>query len=94
MQSDDIEELFSQAGHFLKLLRRAFEDVTGEDLDIETAIRHYPLVAVGLAAGAGMLGGWTLARRSKPQLPPPKPRLSFDSLRDIRSRQADLYADD
>src|SRR5437868_8532970 len=88
MDSDDIEEIFSQAGRLLKFLDTTFRDVTGEDLDLESAVRHYPLVALGLAAGAGALGGWFLGRRSRLQLPPPapEPKRPLDSLRDITSR--------
>ena len=88
MESDDIEEIFSQAGRLLKFLDTTFRDVTGEDLDLESAVRHYPLVALGLAAAAGALGGWFLGRRSQPQLPPPTPesKRPIDSLRDITSR--------
>ncbi|MBV9282334.1 MAG: hypothetical protein JOZ41_19810, partial [Chloroflexi bacterium] len=66
--------------------------VTGEDFDLESAIRHYPLVALGVAAGLGAVGGWWLGRRSRPQLPAPQPKSqlesTFESLRDLGSRLA------
>lgn len=86
MNSNDFDEIFSQAGNLLKLLNKVFEGVTGEPLDLESAVRHYPLLAVGLAAGTGAIGGWLLARRSSPQLPPPAPSRPLDSLPDIRSK--------
>lgn len=82
MDSDDIEELFSQASHLLKSLRPLFKDLTGEDLDLESAVRHYPLLTIGLAAAAGAVGGWAVGRRSRRELPPPEP----PRLRDARLR--------
>lgn len=73
MDPSDFDELLNRARDARHLLETLYKDVTGEDLDIEGAVRHYPLLAVGLAAGAGVLGGWWLGRKQQPQLPPPPP---------------------
>ena len=90
MQSNEFDELYSQVSRLSKLLATAYRDVTGEDLDLEGVVRHYPLVALGVAAGAGALGGWWAARRFRKQLPPPAPRsqveMTLESLRDFSSR--------
>jgi hypothetical protein len=67
----DYDELFTHARHVATLLATLYRDVAGEELDLETAIKHYPLIAVGLAAGLGTLGGLWLGRKLSPQLPPP-----------------------
>ena len=71
MESNEFDELLQHAKEVGKALHTFYREVTGEELNIEGAIRHYPLVAVGLAAGAGAVGGWWLARKRQPQLPPP-----------------------
>jgi hypothetical protein len=90
MPSDEFDELYLQANRLSKILVSAYRDITGEDLDLEGIVRHYPLVALGLAAGAGALGGWWVARKFQPQLPPPRPRsqldTALDSLRDIGAK--------
>lgn len=90
MDSNELDDLSAHAKVVATMLARAYRDVTGEEFQLESAIRHYPLVALGLAAGAGAVGGWWLARRSKPQLPPPKPSSAadalFGSLRELGSR--------
>ena len=90
MSSDEFDELYSQANRLSKILVSAYRDITGEDLDLEGIVRHYPLVALGLAAGAGALGGWWVARKFQAQLPPPTPKsqldTALDSLRDIRAK--------
>lgn len=91
MDSSEFEDLFAQVKQVGNVLKQTFEDVTGEELDPEAAIRHYPLVAVGLAAGAGLVGGWWLGRRSsRRQLPAPGPQTpvesALDRLRDLRAR--------
>jgi hypothetical protein len=90
MDADDLEELFRQAGGLARALSRGYREVTGEELDLEGAIRHYPLLALGLAAGAGVIAGWWLGRREAQQLPPPKPAVSaerpFNPLRELRAR--------
>lgn len=75
----------AQARQVARQLAAAYRDVTGEDLDLESMVRHSPLVAVGVAAGLGALGGWFIARRSQKQLPPPtqsqpNPLLNMDRL--------------
>jgi len=90
MPSDEFDELYSQASRLSKILVSAYRDVTGEDLDLEGIVRHYPLVALGLAAGVGALGGWWAAGKFQSRLPPPRPKSQFDtaleSLRDIGAR--------
>lgn len=87
MNSNEFDDLMAQAKHIGKVLATLYEDVTGEEFDLEGAIRHYPLVALGLALGAGALGGWWIARRARPQLPPaPPPKSQLDSLRSLGAR--------
>src|SRR5437763_10932800 len=73
MEQSDFDELIQGAKQFGAHLATVYRELTGEDLDIETAIRHYPLVAIGVAAGAGAVGGWFVARRGRKQLPAPSP---------------------
>ena len=90
MPSDEFDELYSRASGLSKILASAYRDVTGEDLDLEGIVRHYPLVALGLAAGAGALSGWWVARKFQAKLPPPAPKSQLDtaleSLRDIGAK--------
>ena len=72
MEQKDFDELVEQVRVLGQSFVHAYREITGEDLDLEGAIRHYPLIAVGLAAGAGAVGGWLLARRGQKQLPPPQ----------------------
>ena len=69
MQGDEFDDLLRQARHVGKILTAVYKEVTGEELDLEQAVRHYPLVALGLAAGAGALAGWWIGRGSAKQLP-------------------------
>lgn len=87
MEPFDLEELLVQARQIGSAVRRAYRDVTGEDLDIESAVRHYPVIALGAAVGAGTLAGWWLGRRghSQPQLPPPPPEPARGILDSIES---------
>lgn len=85
MEQHDFEDMMAQARQVARQLAAAYRDVTGEDLDLESMVRHSPLVAVGVAAGLGALGGWFIARRSQKQLPPPtqsqpNPLLNMDRL--------------
>jgi hypothetical protein len=73
MEQHDFDDLMAQARQVAKQLAGVYRDVTGEELDLESMVRHSPLVAVGIAAGFGALGGWFVARRTQRQLPPPKP---------------------
>jgi hypothetical protein len=87
MNDHDFDDLFKQAQEIGRNLAGVYRDVTGEDLDLESAVRHYPLFAVGLAAGAGVLGGYWLGRRGQKQLPPPKSSGSLDRLRELNDRR-------
>lgn len=87
MNEHEFDDLFTQARQVGRQLAGVYRDVTGEDLDIESAIRHYPLFAVGLVAGAGVLGGYWLGRRNAKQLPPPKQQGSLDRLRELNERR-------
>lgn len=73
MQSSDFDDLLARWRQFSGILATVYRDVTGEELNLESAVRHYPLVALGVAAGVGFVAGQTLARRSEHQLPPPPP---------------------
>jgi hypothetical protein len=89
MESKDFDELLNQVREIGPFLRTLFRDVTGEDLDIESAVRHYPVLALGLAGGAGIVAGLWLGRKQRPALPPP-PKSDvdgfFDRVRDLGSR--------
>lgn len=73
MDSHDFDDLLAQGRHIGKLLATIYKDVTGEDLDIESAIKHYPVLALGVAAAAGATAGWWVGKRGRKQLPPPAP---------------------
>lgn len=76
MDQSDFDELMHGARQFVTHLASAYREITGEELDIESAVRHYPLVALGIAAGVGAFGGWWFGRRGQIQLPPPTPEPS------------------
>jgi hypothetical protein len=71
MDSNEFDELIVQAKQIGKMLGDLFEEVTGEELDLERAIKHYPLIAIGLGLGAGAIAGWWVGSRRRPALPPP-----------------------
>src|SRR5437588_8982191 len=73
MEQRDFDELIDQIRVLGTSFARAYRDITGEELNIEGVIRHYPIVVVGVAAGAGAVGGWFFARRGRKQLPPVQP---------------------
>lgn len=87
MNDHEFDELFKQAQQIGRHLAGVYRDVTGEDLDLDSAVRHYPLFAVGFAAGAGVLGGYWLGRRNAKQLPPPPQTGSLDRLRELNERR-------
>jgi hypothetical protein len=73
MDSNNFDDLFAQAGIVIRALRETYKEVAGEELDLESGLKNYPLLVIGLAAGAGVLGGWWIARRTAPPaLPPPQ----------------------
>jgi hypothetical protein len=83
MESSEFDELLKQAKQILSQLKEAYREVAGEELDLEGAVKHYPLLALTLAAGVGAVGGWFVGRRMRPppqplQLPPPKPQSRLD----------------
>lgn len=82
MNQNDFDELGAAAAAVARALLITFEDLTGEPLDLKAAIRNYPVVVIGAAIGAGVLGGWWLGRRDRTQLPPPQPRRPIDSILD------------
>jgi|SRR5947209_1232774 len=73
MDSNDLDDLLRQLRSAAGTIRTLYRDLTDEDLDVESAMRHYPLLALGLAAGAGAAAGWWLGRKRQPELPPPPP---------------------
>lgn len=73
MESDDFDAFFGQVRHIGQVFGTVYKDLTGEDFNLESAVRHYPLLALGLGAGAGALAGFWCGHRSRPQLPPPAP---------------------
>jgi hypothetical protein len=95
MDREEFDELLDSARQIGKVLSVVFNDVTGEDLDMESVVRHYPLVALGVAAGIGALGGWWVGRKSRPQLPPPPARTGVDDVLDrVRRVLPEAVADD
>lgn len=73
MESNDLNELLAQMRSATGLVQTLYADLTGEEFDVESAVRHYPLVALGLAAGVGVAAGWWLGRKGRPELPAPPP---------------------
>lgn len=71
MDSSDFEELIGQARQIGKMLSDLFEEVTGDEFDLEGTIKHYPLIAVGVGLGAGAIAGWWVGSRRRAALPPP-----------------------
>ena len=71
MDTNSFDDLLAQGRQIAQAVARAYEEATGEELDLESSIRHYPLAALGAAVGVGALAGWWLGRRGAPQLPPP-----------------------
>jgi hypothetical protein len=71
MEQNDFDELIGHLRLLGQSFSHAYSEVTGEDLDVESAIRHYPLVALGIVAGAAGVGGFLLGRRGQKKLPPP-----------------------
>jgi hypothetical protein len=71
MDSDELDELLAGARQLGRIFREIYRDVTGDEPDLESAVRHYPLLALGAAAGAGVAAGWWFGRKSRRQLPPP-----------------------
>lgn len=71
MESKDLDELLRQLRTAAGTVRSLYTDLTGEELDVEGAVRHYPVLVLGLAAGAGAAAGWWLGRKSRPEPPPP-----------------------
>src|SRR4051812_21461456 len=76
MPNNDFDDLFTQAGDLLKHFVPIFKDLTGEELDVESALRHYPWVILGTAAGVGLLAGVWIGRKQAPAPPPPPPPLA------------------
>lgn len=73
MQPRDFDDLVARVRQVAAVFGTIYQDVTGEEFDLEGAVRHYPLVSLGVAAGAGLLAGVWIARRPQAQLPPPPP---------------------
>ena len=103
MQPSDFDDVLARCKQLAEVFSTVYRDITGEEFDLEGAVRHYPLVTLGLAAGAGVLAGAWIARRQPTQLPPPPaPSKPFEYLEQLlpppleRMRQAlpDLTAED
>ncbi len=75
MDSSDFEELIGQARQIGKMLGDLFEEVTGDEFDLEGTIKHYPLIALGVGLGAGAIAGWWVGSRRHSALPPPQAAL-------------------
>lgn len=88
--SNDFEEIIAQGRLVARQLAGVYREVTGEELDLESAVRHYPLVAAGAALGIGVVAGWSLGRRGRAALPPPPASPSPDLLGEGMERVRDL----
>lgn len=75
MQQDDFDQIFGQVQQVTRVFVGLYRETTGEDLDLDGIVRHYPLLAVGVVAGAAAVGGFLAGRRSVKQLPPPRQEL-------------------
>lgn len=88
MEPNEFDEVFASVRYLAQTFTVVFEEVTGEELDIETSVIHYPLVALGLAAGAGALAGWWIGHKTRPALPPPQAHRPLeDFLSRLRRRE-------
>jgi hypothetical protein len=86
--SKEFDELFEQAGLIARALRDAYKDVSGEDLNLEAALKNYPVLVVGAAAGAGVLAGWWIGHRKQlPEPPPPSKKKTMEFLEDLFPKQ-------
>jgi hypothetical protein len=79
MDSSDFDELIGQAKQIGKMLGDLFEEITGDEFDLEGTIKHYPLIAVGVGLGAGAIAGWWVGNKRRPALPPPQVALPPES---------------
>lgn len=79
MDTSDFDDLIGQAKQIGKMLGDLFEEVTGDEFDLEGTIKHYPIVAIGLGLGAGAIAGWWVGSRRRPALPLPEPTLLPES---------------
>lgn len=70
MDTGEFDELFESATTVLRAIRNVYGEVVGEEFDLESALKNYPLLLLGVAAGAGFLGGWWAARRRGPKALP------------------------
>ncbi len=71
MASSEFDDLIAQARQIGSTLGNLFEELTGEELDLESTIKHYPVVAVGLGIGIGAIAGWWVGSKRMAALPPP-----------------------
>ncbi|HLJ68448.1 MAG TPA: hypothetical protein VKX16_13920 [Chloroflexota bacterium] len=71
MDSREFDELLDAAKQVSRILRTVFADITGEDISLDSALRNYPLVTLGAAAGLGAVAGWWVGHKRRPALPPP-----------------------
>jgi hypothetical protein len=79
MDSNDFDELIGQARQIGKMLGDLFEEITGDEFDLEGTIKHYPLIAVGVGLGAGAIAGWWVGNKRRPALPPPQAALPSET---------------
>lgn len=84
MDMSNFDDLLAQGRQIAHALTSAYEEATGEEFDLESGIRHYPLAALGIAVGTGALAGWWLGHRTAPQLPSP----AVEQLQDIPQASA------
>lgn len=73
MEPRDFDDLIKKFRQAAEAFGTVYRDITGEEFDLEGAVRHYPLVSLGAAAGAGLFAGMWLARRQRQEIAPPPP---------------------
>jgi len=80
---EDLEELAKRAAFVARILRILYRGVAGEELNLESGIRHRPLLSLGIATGIGALAGWWLSDRASHRWPPPPEPTPLDYLDEI-----------
>ncbi len=73
MDPRDFDDLIAKYRQVAEAFGTVYRDITGEEFDLEGAVRHYPLVSLGIAAGTGLFAGMWIARRQRQELAPPPP---------------------
>lgn len=77
MDPEDVDEITARIRDIVAVVRGTFEDLSGEEFQLDNLLLRYPLVAFATAAGVGAVAGWVVGYRLRPRgrsaLPPPPP---------------------